>query len=483
MKISAGWGRRNSGILPAMWFLAVGGSIVGLATPNPTLTALGMLVVPIFFTLLWRTQEPPVLLFAVGYQWLQVFLPVLNANLAGIDMAQDAAVPHLDYAAYLGFAALLMLAFGMRIGIGRRALDPRDDALKEVRGLTVGRLITAYAIAQAVALAVNVIGGAAPGLRQPLLALGLFRWTVVFVVLWAGFCDKRFRGLAVALLCFEIGLGLLSYFSAFKQVLFVAIIVGLAATKDPRRFVRPQVLVVALLLVALGVFWQAIKVDYREFLNQGSSSQTVRVPIDKRIEYLSHKVSTLTSDDLAKGFGSGMERTGYLEYFARATTVVPDQVPYQGGRLWGEALTHIVTPRLLFPGKAVINDSDRVIQFTHMWVAGAAEGTSVSLGYAAESYIDFGPLLMFVPVILLGVFWGWAYRVLATTGRHRLMALGFATSLILLNAILFESSNIKIVGGGVTALLVAWCVLRFGSDWIWSIMTRGRRRDRHARAA
>ena len=223
----------------------------------------------------------------------------------------------------------------------------------------------------------------------------------------------------------------MSYFSAFKQVLFVAIVVGLAATKDSRRFVRPQVLVVALLLVALGVFWQAIKVDYREFLNQGSSSQSIRVPISERIEYLSHKVSRLTSDDLAKGFGSGMERTGYLEYFARATTVVPDQVPYQDGRLWGEALTHIVTPRLLFPGKAVINDSDRVVEFTHLWVAGAAEGTSISLGYAAESYIDFGPLLMFVPVILLGVFWGWAYRVLATTGRHRLMAFGFATSLIL----------------------------------------------------
>ena len=65
----------------------------------------------------------------------------------------------------------------------------------------------------------------------------------------------------------------MSYFSAFKQVLFVAIVVGLAATKDPRRFVRPQVLVVALLLVALGVFWQAIKVDYRVFLEQGSPAR------------------------------------------------------------------------------------------------------------------------------------------------------------------------------------------------------------------
>ena len=193
MKIFGGRGRRDR-VMPAVWFVAFAGCIAGLATPNPTLTAFGMLMVPVFFTLLWRTEEPPVLLFAVGYQWLQVFLPVLNANLAGIDIAQDAAVPHLDYAAYLSFAALLMLAFGMRIGIGRWALDTRADALGEVRDLTVGRLITAYVIAQAVVLAVNVIGGLAPGLRQPLLALGLFRWTVVFVVLWAGFCDKRFRG-------------------------------------------------------------------------------------------------------------------------------------------------------------------------------------------------------------------------------------------------------------------------------------------------
>ncbi len=474
---------RQKGPLRVVLYVCLVLACLGLASANPVLTFGGLLLVPVFFGLLWRVGEPPVLLFAMGYQWLQVFVPVLNANFAGIDMNQEAAVPNLTYAAYLGFAGLLFLALGMRLGLGRRALDPHRLAFREVETLTVNRLIAAYVIAQAVAILVNVAGGMSPGLRQPLLGLGLFRWTVVFVIFWAGFRDHRFRMLAIVLFCLEVGLGLLSYFSAFKSVMFVAIVVALGTTSNPRRLLRPQVLFLAVLVLAFGVFWQSVKVDYREFLRQGSFSQRVVVPVGERVEFLLGRLTSLSVDDLKGGFQTGVERTGYLEYFARATTVVPDRIPYQEGRLWGEAITHIFTPRLFFPEKRAIDDSERVKEFSGVWVAGSMEGTSVSLGYVAESYIDFGPVFMFLPVFALGVFWGRTFRLLSTTGRHRLLAFGFATSFILMNGILFESSNVKIVGGAVTALAVGWVVLRFGGDWIWSIMTHVGRRRRMVRPA
>jgi len=436
------------------------------------LTLAGTLVLPLLWALLWRGAEPPVLMFAATYQWIQVYMPVLNANLAGLDLGQDASVAQLDYAAYLGLAALVVLALGMRLGRGNRTLDRGGAAFQEVAQLSPARLLCAYLIAQAIGIAAGIAGNALPGLRQPLLALGLFRWALVFIFLWAGLCDSRFRPLAVGVFLVEIGLGFVGYFSGFKSVIFVAIVVALATTRNRQRLLRLPVLALACILIVLGVFWQSIKVEYREFLNKGTLSQTVRVPVGERIDFLERKVTTITTDDLRKGLKSGAERTGYLEYFARATTVVPDRVPYQDGQLWIEALTHIITPRLLFPEKKAIDDSERVRKYSGVWVAGAAEGTSISLGYVAESYVDFGPWWMFVPVYVLGVFWGWTYRVLATTGPHRLLGFGLASSLILMNAILFESSNIKIVGGAVTSLLVGWLVLHFGSDGIWSLLLR-----------
>ena len=48
--------------------------------------------------------------------------------------------------------------------------------------------------------------------------------------------------------------------------------------------------------------------------------------------------------------------------------------------------------------------------YTGSRVAGTEEGTSIGIGYMAESYIDFGPIYMFVPILLLGVFYGLIYR-------------------------------------------------------------------------
>ena len=81
-------------------------------------------------------------------------------------------------------------------------------------------------------------------------------------------------------------------------------------------------------------------------------------------------------------------------------------------------------------------------------------GTSIGIGYVAESYVDFGPILMFVPIFLLGVFYGLIYRVFVIHSRSKLICTAIATSILIFTASKIETSNIKIVGGTVTALLV-----------------------------
>jgi hypothetical protein len=449
--------------------------MIGLFSVNAVASLMTALMIPLLVALLWRPGEPPVLLFAAGYQWLQVAAPIVNADLASLPMDQS-AVPQLDLAAYLGLAAIAVLAVGMRVGRGSRPLDPAGRAFAEVGAFSARRLLLAYVVAYALSSTGELLIGAAPSLRQLLLATGILHWAVVFVILWSGFRDARLRSLALCLLVAEIAMGFLGFFSTFKYVMFVAIVAAMGATADRRRILHARAVVLITVGLLLAAGWQAIKADYRQYLNQGSASQSVLVSPVARMSFLVNRLTNVTRDGLVEGLRSGAERTGYLEYFARSIGFVPEQVPYQDGKLWMEAIVHILTPRVLFPEKAEINDSVRVNEFTGTLVAGAGSGTSISLGYVAESYVDFGPFLMFVPVFLLGVFWGWSYRFLAQTGPSRLLAFGFAASYILSGAILFEASNIKILGGAVTTLVVGWVLLRKLGRRMSSLMARRRAR-------
>ena len=89
-----------------------------------------------------------------------------------------------------------------------------------------------------------------------------------------------------------------------------------------------------------------------------------------------------------------------------------------------------------------------------MTVAGVEQGTSIGIGYMAESYVDFGPVLMFLPILLLGVFYGLIYRLFVINSRYVLLGCGIATAILVFGGNAIETSNVKLIGGNVTALLV-----------------------------
>jgi hypothetical protein len=160
---------------------------------------------------------------------------------------------------------------------------------------------------------------------------------------------------------------------------------------------------------------------------------------------------------------SGLSRLGYLRFFAGSIRTVPNAVPYQNGKLWSEAIFTLI-PRALFPDKPILDDSKRTNEFSGISVAGADKGTSISIGYVGESYIDFGVPFMFAPIFALGCFWGWLYRFITNLGSIPLLGLAAATTILLNSAVFFESSNVKIFPSAVILLLVYSMALRF---WLW----------------
>lgn len=455
--------------------VSLGCALLGLFSPNPTITAVGFLVIPVLFLLLWNTGEPPVLLFAAVFQWSQVFVPVLLANARGEVLSQRVAprdiglmdLPELTMAAWLGLATIVVLACGMRVGRGGRSLVSPQELRAASAAVSPSRLMAAYFLTFAPSLLGAGVASVLPGLRQAWLAFDLLHWIVVFLVLWAALNQPRFRRGAVIVLACEVILGFSGYFGSFKTILFLALIAALGNETKAVHLLRPRFMMLVVAGFLVGAYWQAIKVDYRAFLNQGTRAQVVLVTPAERAEFLIDKTLSLRLDDFVAAAESGLERLGYLDFFAMTLAQVPEHVPYQNGRLWREAVAHVLMPRLFFPAKPAIDDSARTNEFSGVFVTEGEGGTSISLGYAAESYIDFGPVLMFVPIGLLGVLWGVCYRWLASLSSARLLGLAGATALILMSAILFESSNIKLLGGALTNAAVLSLLLAYGGQRAW----------------
>jgi hypothetical protein len=269
----------------------------------------------------------------------------------------------------------------------------------------------------------------------------------------------------------ETVVGLGGFFGGFKFVLFLAVVGILGRRKGPIPIFRPSLVVTGVLILLLGSYWQAVKVQYRSFLNQGTGGQSVLVSPGERYNYLAARTRGVEANDLQMGFDSLLDRIGYIEYFARSIGYVPAILPHQNGRLWGEAISHVLAPRVLFPNKADVSDTLRTAEFTGDPTLAYVTGTSVSIGYVGESYIDFGPLLMFLPIFAVGWFWGSGYRWLATRNAPPLLRVSAAIVFVMGGATLFEMSNINLIGGGLTNLAVSTVVLKFGAQPAWRLLT------------
>jgi hypothetical protein len=449
------------------WVLLLAAPL-GLMTSNPILTATGLAVVPVLIWLLWTPGEPPALLFAAGYQWAQVFTPVLRADMAS-QLLGAPPLPDLEMAAWLGLAAIVVLAAGMRLGLGRLQAG-WYELPRSVERIEIKRLTLAYVVTFIAAFALVEVGVVMPSIRQPALALGAIRWVVVFVVLWLASQENRYAPLAVLLVIIETIVGLGGFFGGFKFVLFLAVVGILGRRRGRIRIFRPSLVITGALILLLGSYWQTVKVQYRSFLNQGTGGQAVLVSPEERYNYLATRTRAVEVRDLRMGFDSMLERIGYIDFFAEVLGYVPAILPHQNGRLWGEAISHVLAPRVLFPNKADVSDTLRTAEFTGDPTLAFVTGTSVSIGYVGESYIDFGPVLMFLPIFAVGGFWGGGYRWLATRNAPRLLRVSTAIVFVMSGATLFEMSNVNLIGGGLTNLIVSTFALRFGAKPAWDLL-------------
>lgn len=448
-------------ILLPLTFLTI---FLAFSSADPLLVVACIVVLVVAAKLIWRVGEPPILFAAFFLQWIQVSLLVIQAAIAGVPITDYHPIPGIVTATWLSLAGLLVLAGGMRMMIGGAVSTQRlSEFQAEVRQYNLRRAFVAYVVAEFVVLFIfdNVMW-IYPGLSQLLLALSNLKWAFFFALAVIVMVQRRGYVLLAAAFAFELVLGFMSFFSDFKQVFFVIALAAVTARpKVNVRFIFASLPLIGVILVLFAA-WSDVKMQYRNFLNGGTGQQIVIVGPTERISKIVDLIWNQGLPNLGAGFDLLVQRVEYTFYFGAVVDYVPAATPHANGAIWEAALSNVLEPRLLFPDKPPLQpDVINTQKYTgiNLTLSGTSTDTEIPMGYMAESYVDFGYSLMFVPIFMLGLLYGAQYRYLANLQRYRLFAYG-AMPVVLQSASEFGLTAVKILGGSLTAFGATYIAFR-----------------------
>jgi hypothetical protein len=442
--------------------IAALGVICGAASPDPPLLLATFAVLGFGVYLFWPVTDAPLLLLAFGQQWLSVAIkPIETAVLRQpLDELSDFGGA-LTPAAWFGLAALMFLAVGMKLGIGRKRIDWSRTLALDAKAWPQKELIL-FALALLVAgHLLEYLSNYAGAARQIVLALGAARQAGLFMLAFWCLSNGRALGLLAAVVTLEIAFGLTGFFAGFRDTLLVFLIAAVAA--------KPRLSVVSIAgavvgvaaMLSVSIFWSAIKPQYRDFLNEGVGGQVAAQPLGDRIAFVADAANHMDAERLRFGVTSLVARTSYIDFLAKTIEYVPTYRPHTNGSQIGQALVHILTPRILFPDKPPTPlDTAVTAEFTGLRMANDT-GASISIGYVGEFYIDFGFIGSCLCTFAMGALGGLCLYLLRIRFEMSMMVnYGLAVA-ALLQFSLFETALIKFLGGAVTALIAALLLQRF----------------------
>ena len=458
------------GLPPTVIVALIGVSLLGFLTPNPLLTVGALAILPLLAALAWRPGEPPLLLFILGFQWLQASAKVFHANLLGQDITEvilfaNLEAPQTKLATWLSLAGLLALAAGIRLVI--RRIPPTDvEALTEqVNAFSIPRAFWMYLAVSIGLTALYQSVGYYSAFRQILLAASLLKWSAFFFLGYLVFFRRE--SYIYFLLAFGIEfVGGIGFFSGFKEVIFVSVIAFFSVNRTLTVGAALKGVAVVAVMIVMGAAWTSVKAEYRGTISEDAVQQGSTLSQSEQVELLYNLVSGLDGQALQEGLDPLLARVGYVDFFGYVLNAVPSVIDHANGELWGSAVRHVLVPRLINPNKpALPSDSEITTQYTGIYLPGADRGTSISIGYMGESYADFGFVGMFVPIFLVGVSWGLIYAFFVRKARYRVLGYAYSVA-ILLSAYQLEVATIKLVGGVLMKFIVIAFIFRFTEDWV-----------------
>ena len=429
------------------------------------IAGLAVAVLFLIWALLSTAEGPPVLALALTYQWMQVTIGLFYSTLTGEELE---AMYQTDWQRMmligLGWLTCLAVAMSYGIVLMRRRITPAPDA--PVRAVSAKVLYIAYGASLLLTGVVQEIAWKYPMFTQAILAITFTHLGLLFV-LTRRFTRPHFEWEKLALLmAIEIAVGFTGYFAGFREPIVMGGIAILEVfdRRDIRHWMFAGVLAVVLGVSSL--VWMSVRGQLRQEIDDEVLSNS-RIERFDRARTLSTGLLTQAAADYSDAATRLVDRLWAIKYPGMALDRVPSSIPHTGGDLMWEALTHLVTPRFLYPDKPeLISDSELVRQYAGAKVAGSESNTSIAFGYSAESYVDYGLPWMFVPAIVWGFLLGVTFQVWMSIIRHRELAVAVTTVMFWLALYLFERSWAKTLGSTVTLMVYLGGLVYLIDQWL-----------------
>lgn len=418
-----------------------------------------------------------VLPIALVFHWSQVTLGVFYKGFTGREVQAHYGSNYRPMV-LIGLGCCLALAAGIRIGFMlRKPVDPNERRPEMAFGFPP--LLIAYIASIFVEGSLLTIAPDYTSFRQLITTMDTARLGILYLVLRRLCAPPPRWGLFALAVGTEIVLGITGFFAGFREPVILAVLATLEVF-DRHNSRHWMVLGLGLVgSVVLGLVWMGIRTEYRTDyveLDKFATSRGARV---ERVRDLTG--SFLSSGDILNTTDSLVDRMWTIYYPALAVERVPSVLPHTDGAIFGAAVTHVLTPRIFFPNKGeLMSDSEMVRKYSNVQVAGREHGTSIAFGYAAESYIDYGIPMMFLPVFGFGVFLGFCYVMFRQMVWHRELFVAFATVTFWLSAYLFERDWANMLGVAVSFMVYLGAPLVLLDRFLMVKVAKDHEREEHA---
>jgi hypothetical protein len=407
------------------------------------------------------TKAHPVFWWFIVLSWSRVFADVLLADISGLSLGE---ADYRKVAIVYSLVALFFIACGIRGGFkgvtsaGKEYLQNGriwTPSLKQVFLI----YLCGFPFFGLAAVAASLSGGT----RQIFGSFMILKIVLLYCLAATVYRTGRGYSVLILVLAGEVLLGFSGFFSEFKEPLIVAFIAALYSRPAGRMGadLTKRYAVIALLgglVIWLSLIWSAIKPEYREWLNEGTGSQVVMRTLPERLNWLSDNVLVSGNIEYNEAARSLLSRIAYTNYYATMLERRDADLISLGESRWLEAFKVIIMPRLLFPNKAVVDDSEVTRRLTGISVN---PGTSISIGYIAETHLDFGFPLMLIPLLGIGFAMGRVARAFANMEAPNIIRNAFVCAAIV-GAFGFESNIDKVIPAFVLSCGALAVSARFG---------------------
>lgn len=412
----------------------------------------GLIIFFILINVVQQPYKPSVFTIILFYHFLQISAGIWESNYLNQDINyRSPSSQNATIAAYIG---LLFLFLPIAYFQNKLPAISLNILKKHADRLAIDKTFRAYVIGF---FAMNALTGIAfliPSITQIILSLANIKWFLFLLFGLQSILKNRMRKEFYIFCALEFAMGFYSYFSEFKTIIYFVLFLVLCLLAVVK-FNKMMIFVIGVVIMFFaGVFWTSVKGDYRSFINKGSNTQTVQVEKGEALDKLLELSDKQNSNSFSDAIESFLDRLQYTYHLAKTMDRVPAVIPHENGKNWGNTLVFVLTPRILNPDKGVYDASIKASKYSGIQYSGRKRGVSVSLGYFADGYIDFGYVGMFLPLLILGFIYGSSYHYFLKKSSNNFIFNYAVVGALYMELISFESDNIFVAGRLYVNLMV-----------------------------